>query len=231
MRKYVVIDTGAKACAVHAYYPRVLFLAWIPRHRVNLLAGILQRTVLSVVDAHAGFPVFSLRLLRSGDSNYMDMVPSSPPTLGGYSCRGGSATVDWSIVSGGGDGTVAHWLVVGLERRQERSGAAEHEGVVLHKIGAYEVMLFEFIVRFGFLHTFVECRRGVNEVHRRFVEFLRSLQRGMKQSTRAYQGEKCTTRKKRRTKYQSAPACCDNPLPPCLDQRNNKAINTTVISR
>ena len=45
---------------------------------------------------------------------------------------------EWSIVSGGGDGTVAHWslrgfLGDGLQTRQQ-------DGTTLLKIGIYEVM-------------------------------------------------------------------------------------------
>lgn len=58
---------------------------------------------------------------------------------GDDAARGGDATEDWTIVSGGGDGAVAHWTVVGLASAREVAGGVEEAGVELHKIGGYEV--------------------------------------------------------------------------------------------
>lgn len=51
----------------------------------------------------------------------------------------GDATEDWTIISGGGDGAVAHWSVVGLASAREVADGVEEAGVELHKIGDYEV--------------------------------------------------------------------------------------------
>eukprot|EP00752_Nemacystus_decipiens_P008616 g7695.t1 len=63
---------------------------------------------------------------------------SSTQSAGGASTRG-DATEDWTIVSGGGDGAVAHWSVVGLASERELADGVEEAGVELHKIGDYEV--------------------------------------------------------------------------------------------
>lgn len=53
----------------------------------------------------------------------------------------GDATDDWSILSGGGDGTVAHWSVLGLARRREEGigGRRDERGIQFIQIGGYEV--------------------------------------------------------------------------------------------
>ncbi len=108
--------------------------------RINPLAGDLKRTVLTVFDAHDAFPIFTLRLLRSGGTpNGEGMPPSLPPQPQVLRNTGGNATEDWTIVSGGGDGAVAHWSVVGLASPNEVAAGAEEAGVELHKIGDYEV--------------------------------------------------------------------------------------------
>lgn len=107
---------------------------------MNPVAGDLKRTVLTVFDAHDAFPIFTLRLLRSGGNSDGEGVPPSlPPQPTAPDSTGGSATEDWTIVSGGGDGTVAHWSVVGLASPSEVAGGTEEAGVELHKIGNYEV--------------------------------------------------------------------------------------------
>ena len=65
------------------------------------------------------------------------------------SCGGDdAASPDWSIFSGGGDGTVAHWSVIGLASEQEqRIGGAGEGGTAICKIGAYEVRLVFHLAR------------------------------------------------------------------------------------
>lgn len=126
------------------------------RSRINPLAGDLKRTVLTVFDAHDAFSILTLRLLRSGGAPNHEATPpsSSPPPTApaeavttarrnghfpGGASRGGDATEDWTIVSGGGDGAVAHWSVVGLASPHQVADGAEEAGVELHKIGDYEV--------------------------------------------------------------------------------------------
>jgi len=65
--------------------------------------------------------------------------PSLPPQLPTPGNTGGNATEDWTIVSGGGDGAIAHWSVVGLASPSEVARGVEDAGVELHKIGGYEV--------------------------------------------------------------------------------------------
>eukprot|EP00903_Cladosiphon_okamuranus_P010537 g9967.t1 len=133
--------------------------------RINPLAGDIKRTVLTVFDAHDAFPVLTLRLFRSGEAPNHEVTRSysSPPrpapvellapvpgevgatpTIKGHfaggSSRGGDATEDWTIVSGGGDGAVAHWSVVGLASSREVADGTEEAGVELQKIGDYEPM-------------------------------------------------------------------------------------------
>lgn len=114
------------------------------------MAGDLKRTALTVFDAHDAFPIFTLRLLRSGAAvDHEGATPSSSPqeTLNlssGRDSRGGDATEDWTIVSGGGDGAVAHWSVVGLASTREIANGADEAGVELHKTGDYEVRLYWF---------------------------------------------------------------------------------------
>lgn len=60
-------------------------------------------------------------------------------TRGRDSSRGDDATEDWTIVSGGGDGEVAHWTVVGLASAREVADGVAEAGVELQKIGGYEV--------------------------------------------------------------------------------------------
>ena len=86
----------------------------------------------------------SIRLLRSGERDHEDdrSRPPSLPSPRGEAPRGrDDASPDWSIVSGGGDGTVVHWSVMGLASEQERrlEGGGEG-GIDLRKIGAYEVI-------------------------------------------------------------------------------------------
>lgn len=135
-----------------------------PLSRINPRAGDLKQTVLTVFDAHDAFPILTLRLLRAGGATNHEGTPpsSSPPTpapvgleasvpgevcatawrngqfSGGFSC-GGDATEDWTIVSGGGDGAVAHWSVVGLATAREVAEGVEEAGVELRKTGDYEV--------------------------------------------------------------------------------------------
>lgn len=106
-------------------------------------------------DAHDAFPILTLRLLRSrGASDQGVTSPSSPATPDGgglQSCRGvdassgvinngeGDSLEDWSIISGGGDGTVAHLSVVGLASEREAASGVAEAGVELHMIGDYEV--------------------------------------------------------------------------------------------
>lgn len=148
--------------------------------RINPLAGDLKRTVLTVFDAHDAFPILTLRLLRSrGAPNHEGTPPSSPPPLplptgggagqapvpgkisatartnshftgGAASKGGGDATEDWTIVSGGGDGAVAHWSVVGLASAREVADGTEEAGVELHKIGEYEVCEWWFCTSLAF---------------------------------------------------------------------------------
>lgn len=133
------------------------------------MAGDLQRTVLAVFDAHNAFPILTLRLLRSGGASKNEVSSpssSSVPTPGcgiersargkggaaadGSACgsgvtrgcdaaRGDDVTEDWTIVSGGGDGGVAHWTVVGLASASEVADGVAEAGVELQKIGGYEV--------------------------------------------------------------------------------------------
>lgn len=108
--------------------------------RINPQAGDLKRTVLTVFDAHDAFPIFTLQLLRSGGTpNGEGVPPSLPPQPPISGNTVGTATEDWTIVSGGGDGAVAHWSVVGLASPSEVAVGAEESGVELHKIGNYEV--------------------------------------------------------------------------------------------
>lgn len=53
----------------------------------------------------------------------------------------GDATDDWSVLSGGGDGTVAHWSVLGLANRLEEGagGGKEDRDIRFLQIGGYEV--------------------------------------------------------------------------------------------
>lgn len=120
--------------------------------------------MLTVFDAHDAFPILTLRLLRSGGAPNHEGIPSSsspppPPlpttgewgglqasvpgdvgaTAAGGASRGGDAAEDWTIVSGGADGAVAHWSVVGLASAREVADGVEEAGVELHKIGDYEV--------------------------------------------------------------------------------------------
>lgn len=106
-----------------------------------VVSGNLKWTALSVVDAHGSFPVLSLRLICAGDNDDATVTSSSSlsPTI--PLSGSGELTADWSIISGGSDGTVAHWSVSGLTGKGGReAGGVEEGSVILHKIGAYEVM-------------------------------------------------------------------------------------------
>ncbi|CBN73996.1 hypothetical protein Esi_0009_0188 [Ectocarpus siliculosus] len=123
--------------------------------RINASSSCsLKRIVLAVFDAHDAFPILTLRLLRScGASDQGVTSPSSPAAPGvdelksskGVDAssgvinngRGGSSE-DWSIISGGGDGTVAHLSVVGLASAREAASGVAEAGVELRMIGDYE---------------------------------------------------------------------------------------------
>lgn len=108
-------------------------------------------------DAHDAFPILTLRLLRSrGASDQGVTSPSSPAAPDGgelKSCKGvdassgvinnggGGSSEDWSIISGGGDGTVAHLSVVGLASAREAASGVAEAGVELRMIGDYEVQI------------------------------------------------------------------------------------------
>ncbi|CAM9258655.1 unnamed protein product [Ectocarpus sp. 4 AP-2014] len=114
----------------------------------------LKRVVLAVFDAHDAFPILTLRLLRSrGASDQGVTSPSSPAaphagelksskgvdaSSGVINNGGGGSSEDWSIISGGGDGTVAHLSVVGLASAREAASGVGEAGVELRMIGDYE---------------------------------------------------------------------------------------------
>ncbi|CAM9177663.1 unnamed protein product, partial [Ectocarpus fasciculatus] len=123
--------------------------------RINASSSCsLKRIVLAVFDGHDAFPILTLRLLRSrGASDQGVMSPSSPAAPDGgrlQSGKGvdaysgvinngeGESSEDWSIISGGGDGTVAHLSVVGLASARETASGVAEAGVELHVIGEYE---------------------------------------------------------------------------------------------
>ncbi|CAB1106295.1 unnamed protein product [Ectocarpus sp. CCAP 1310/34] len=115
----------------------------------------LKRIVLAVFDAHDAFPILTLRLLRSRGASHQGVTPpSSPvaPDVGELNlCTGvdessdvinnggGGSSEDWSIMSGGGDGTVVHLSVVGLASAREAASGVAEAGVELRMIGDYEV--------------------------------------------------------------------------------------------
>lgn len=118
--------------------------------RLNLIAGNISHTVLAVVDAHDGFPVLGLRLLRSGRGNPTNASPSSlsSPFSGchntGYDDDFSTAAAEWSVVSGEGEGTVAQWSILGLageadKKSVEEQGPRYPEAVSFYKIGEYKV--------------------------------------------------------------------------------------------
>lgn len=53
----------------------------------------------------------------------------------------GDNTDDWSVLSGGGDGTVAHWSVLGLANMSEEGagGGKEERDIRFLQTGGYEV--------------------------------------------------------------------------------------------
>ena len=169
--------------------------------RITATSGNLNRAALAAVDAHPGFPVRTIRLVRSGEGDHADMVapsaaaaaaaPPPPPPPPPYaetsrsreaslhkeaSCGGeisfqkeashgggppsrkealcGRGDHDddgispvWSIFSGGDEGIVAHWSVMGLASERERLRGAGESGINLCRIGSYEVTFRSYFLR------------------------------------------------------------------------------------
>lgn len=84
-----------------------------------------------------------MRSSKSNDEGSQSSAPSalsSSPTLFAQPNGGGSVSASWSIISGGGDGAVSHWSVVGMAGGWEAGGwETEETGVVLRQVGTYEV--------------------------------------------------------------------------------------------
>lgn len=96
--------------------------------RLHLEQARVRKRILSVVDAHGALPVLNLDFLLPEGSRQPLILGDSPS----YRLELG----DWSIVSGGADGTVVQWSILGFSSGQAASGSKED--VRLHKIGAYE---------------------------------------------------------------------------------------------
>lgn len=107
--------------------------------RVNPVAEKLSPIILSVADAYEESPVLSLSLRRAEE-------PTSEAISGGSSSsrKSDGGVAEWSLVSGGGQGVVAHWSILGLTSEILREGEEINEYppaglIVFHKIGEYVV--------------------------------------------------------------------------------------------
>lgn len=119
--------------------------------------------ILSVVDAHGALPVLNLDLILPEGIR-------QPLTLGGspsYRLELG----DWSILSGGADGTVVHWSILGFSGGQAAGGTKED--VRLHKIGAYEAISSGRLMKKTERIGLVKGSHVHDEVY--FVDFTRTL--------------------------------------------------------
>lgn len=94
--------------------------------RLHLEQARVRKRILSVVDAHGALPVLNLDFLLPEGSRH--------PLGGSTSYR--LELGDWSILSGGADGTVVQWSILGFSGGETASGSKD--AVRLHKIGAYE---------------------------------------------------------------------------------------------